>query len=154
MELTEDRKEIVHTLNNLIETSKDGEAGFKVCAEDVKRPDLKQVFMEHSRQCGTAAAELQRAVLELGGKPEESTSVSGDLHRRWVDLKSLVTGKDEEVILNEAERGEDVAKKHYAEALRTNLPTDIRAIVQRQYEGVMRNHDQIKALRNAERARG
>lgn len=153
MELTEDRKEIVHTLNNLIETSKDGEAGFKVCAEDAKRPDLKQVFMERSRQCGSAAAELQRTVLELGGKPEDSTSVSGDLHRRWVDLKSLVTGKDAEAILNEAERGEDVAKKHYAEALHKDLPTDIRAMVQRQYEGVLRNHDQIRALRNVERAR-
>lgn len=150
MALAEDRKEIVHTLNKLIETSKDGEAGFKVCADDVKRPALKQVFMERSRQCGSAAAELQRAVLELGGKPEESTSVGGDLHRRWIDLKSLVTGKDEEAILNEAERGEDVAKKHYAEALHKDLPTEIRAMVQRQYEGVLRNHDQIKALRNAE----
>ncbi len=153
MELTEDRKDTVRILNNLIETSKDGEAGFKVCADDVKRTDLKQLFMERSRQCGAAAAELQRAVVELGGEPEDSTSVSGDLHRRWVDLKSLVTGKDEEAILNECERGEDVAKKQYAEALQKNLPTDIRAIVQRQYEGVLRNHDQIKALRNVERAR-
>ncbi|NWL76466.1 aldehyde dehydrogenase [Pseudomonas taiwanensis] len=153
MELTEDRKDTVRTLNNLIETSKDGEAGFKVCADDVKRPDLKQLFMERSRQCGAAAAELQRAVVELGGEPEDSTSVSADLHRRWVDLKSLVTGKDEKAILNECERGEDVAKKQYAEALQTNLPTDIRATVQRQYEGVLRNHDQIKALRDVEHAR-
>ncbi|MDH4567551.1 PA2169 family four-helix-bundle protein [Pseudomonas sp. BN414] len=153
MELTEDRKDTVRTLNNLIETSKDGEAGFKVCADDVKRPDLKQLFMERSRQCGAAAAELQRAVVELGGEPEDSTSVSADLHRRWVDLKSLVTGKDEKAILNECERGEDVAKKQYAEALQTNLPTDVRATVQRQYEGVLRNHDQIKALRDVERAR-
>ncbi|MNF07163.1 hypothetical protein D3C80_2072840 [compost metagenome] len=70
-----------------------------------------------------------------------------------MDLKSLVTGKDEVAILNEAERGEDVAKKHFAEALHKQLPTDVRAIVQRQYEGVLRNHDQIKALRNVERAR-
>ncbi len=154
MELTKDRKDLINTLNNLVETSKDGEAGFKVCANDVKRPDLKQLFIEHSRQCGSAASELQRAVLELGGKPEESTSIGADLHRRWVDLKSLVTGKDEEAILNEAERGEDVAENHYSEALQQNLPTDIRAMVQRQYEGLLRNHDQIKALRNVERARG
>lgn len=153
MELNADRKELIRTLNNLIETSKDGEAGFKVCAHDISRPDLKQLFMERSQQCGKAAAELQGVVLELGGNPEESTSLGGDLHRRWVDLKSLVTGKDEEAVLNEVERGEDVAKKHYAEALKMVLPTDIRDIVQRQYEGVMRNHDQIRALRDVERAR-
>lgn len=33
------------------------------------------------------------------------------------------------------------------------MPTDIRAVVQRQYEGVLRNHDEVRALRNAERAR-
>ncbi|MBM7059160.1 PA2169 family four-helix-bundle protein [Pseudomonas sp. UL073] len=152
MDITEDRKATIKVLNNLIETSKDGEAGFKVCAEDVKRPDLKTLFLDRAQQCAQAAAELQRVVLQLGGDPEESTSVGGDLHRRWVDLKALVTGKDEEAVLNECERGEDVAKKHYAEALEKPLPAEIRTLVQRQYDGVLRNHDQIKALRNAARA--
>lgn len=148
-----DNHDTIKTLNDLIETSKDGEAGFKVCAEDVKRPDLKTLFLDRARACGEAAAELQRIVVELGGKPETSTSVGGDLHRRWVDLKSLVTGKDEEAILNECERGEDVAKKHYSEALEKDLPAEIRLVVQRQFDGVLRNHQQIKALRDAERAR-
>ncbi|AVO55602.1 PA2169 family four-helix-bundle protein [Ectopseudomonas mendocina] len=153
MDLTDDRKELVRTLNKLIETCKDGEAGFKVCAEDITRPDIKQLFTRRSRQCAEAAEELQRVVLENGGQPEDSTSIGADLHRRWVDLKSLVTGKDEAAILNEAERGEDVAKERYSEALAQNLPTDIRAIVQRQYEGVLRNHDEVRALRDVERAR-
>lgn len=153
MDLTDDRKDLVRTLNKLIETCKDGEAGFKVCAEDVKRPDMKQLFSKRSRQCAEAAEELQRSVLELGGEPEDSTSVGADLHRRWVDLKSLITGKDEEAILNEAERGEDVAKKRYSEAMTQNLPADIRSMVERQYQGVLRNHDEVRALRDVERAR-
>lgn len=153
MDLTDDRKDLVRTLNKLIETCKDGEAGFKVCAEDVTRPDMKQLFSQRSRQCGEAAEELQRAVLELGGEPEDSTSVSADLHRRWVDLKSLITGKDEEAILNEAERGEDVAKERYSEALTQNLPPQIRTMVERQYQGVLRNHNEVRALRDVARAK-
>ena len=153
MDLTDDRKDLVRTLNKLIETCKDGEAGFKVCAEDVKRPDMKQLFSQHSRQCAGAAEELQRTVLELGGEPEDSTSVGADLHRRWVDLKSLVTGKDEEAILNEAERGEDVAKERYSEALTKNLPPEIRSMVERQYQGVLRNHDEVRAMRDVARAK-
>ncbi|MGG2399940.1 PA2169 family four-helix-bundle protein [Pseudomonas sp. SH1-B] len=153
MDTTDDRKDLVRTLNKLIETSKDGEAGFKVCAEDVTRPDLKQLFSQRARQCADAAEELQRTVLELGGQPEDSTSVGADLHRRWVDLKSMVTGKDEEAILNEAERGEDVAKEHYGEALRKNMPAEIRAVVERQYQGVLRNHDEIRAMRDVARAK-
>ena len=146
-------KDTIKVLNNLIETCKDGEAGFRTCAEDVKDPQLKSLFNNRSRECAGAAGELQGLVLELGGKPEDSTSVGGDMHRRWVDLKSLVTGKDDTAILNECERGEDVAKKHYADALKdTAMPAHVREVVQRQYDGVLRNHDQIKALRNISRA--
>jgi len=149
---TIDTKEVISTLNDLIETSKDGEEGFRVCAEDTKRPDLKTLFSQRSLECGKAAQELQAVVARLGGKPEDSTSVGGDMHRRWVDLKSMITGKDDKAVLNECERGEDVAKKKYHEALEKSLPEDIRQIVQRQYDGVLRNHDQVKMLRDAERA--
>lgn len=153
--MTDINKESISVLNNLIETCKDGQEGFKTCAEDVKHPELKVVFSKYSSECATAVAELQSAVRALGGDPETHTSVTGDLHRRWVDLKSLVTGKDEKAILNEAERGEDHALKAYKAAIekisKHNL-VGIRDLVERQYHGVQRNHDQVKALRNEARA--
>jgi len=150
--MNDQTKDVVSILNNLIETCKDGQEGFKTCAEDVKNPELKALFTKHSQECAVSAGELQEQVVALGGKPEDSTSVSGDLHRRWVDVKSIFTGKDEEAVLNEAERGEDVAKKAYKEALEKPLPANIHAIIERQYNGVLRNHDQVKALRNIARA--
>ncbi|WP_339846936.1 PA2169 family four-helix-bundle protein [uncultured Halopseudomonas sp.] len=151
--MTSAAKETIKVLNDLIETSKDGEKGFKVCADDVKRPELKALLSDHATECGKAATELQAIVTRLGGDPEEDTSMAGDIHRRWVDLKSMISGKDEKAILNECERGEDVAKKSYKEALEAHLPADVREVVERQYQGVLRNHDQIKVLRDAERAR-
>lgn len=54
------------------------------------------------------------------------------LHRRWVDLKSAITGKDDAALLNEAERGEDLAKKSYNKALENkDLTPEIRALVQK-----------------------
>ncbi|HSC85461.1 MAG TPA: PA2169 family four-helix-bundle protein [Pseudomonas sp.] len=144
----------IKVLNELIETSKDGEAGFRACAEDVKNVELKSLFNNRALECAAAAQDLQALVLELGGKPENDTSVGGDLHRRWVDLKALITGKDEKAILNECERGEDVAKKRYSEALENELPLHVRDLVQRQYAGVLRNHDQIRALRDTAHSRG
>ena len=145
-------KDVVSILNNLIETCKDGQEGFKTCAEDIKNPELKALFTKHAEECAHAAGELQTEVIALGGTPEDSTSVSGDLHRRWVDVKSIFTGKDEEAVLNEAERGEDVALKAYKEALAEPLPANVYAIIERQFHGVQRNHEQIKALRNIARA--
>lgn len=148
-----DNKHVVSVLNDLIETCRDGEEGFRVCAEDISRPELKSLFQNRAQQCATAAGELQQLVRQFGGDPETDTSVAGDLHRRWVDLKSLITGKDDEAILNECERGEDVAKRSYQKALEKELPEQVRSVVQRQYDGVLRNHDEVRALRNAERAK-
>jgi len=61
-----------------------------------------------------------------------------------------------EELKNEAERGEDHALKAYRDAMekinKHNL-VGIRDLVERQYHGVQRNHDQVKALRNQARAR-
>ncbi|MNC79822.1 hypothetical protein D3C75_1324120 [compost metagenome] len=71
----------------------------------------------------------------------------------------MLTGKDEEAVLNEVERGEDHALKAYKDALEklAKLPlaagSEVIPMVERQYHGVQRNHDQVKALRNAARAR-
>ena len=90
--------------------------------------------------------------MENLNEPETHSSIAGNLHRRWVDLKSMITGKSDEAILNECERGEDVALKAYREALEKDLPANVRLLVEKQYQGVQRNHDEVKALRNLARA--
>jgi hypothetical protein len=65
---------------------------------------------------------------------------------------SAAADGDDLAILEECERGEDVAKAKYRKALEEALPDDIRAVVQRQYDGVIRNHDQIRDLRGRFRA--
>lgn len=152
-------KDVIDVLNDLIEYSKDGEKGFKTSAEDVKNPELKAFFVKRAAGCATSAAELQSEVRRLGGDPETTTSVSGDLHRGWVNLKSLLTGKDDEAILNEVERGEDHALKAYKEAREKLVKLGRTAtdssynLVETQLQGVQRNHDEVKALRDAARAR-
>lgn len=76
--------------------------------------------------------------------------MSGNLHRAWIDVKSLFGGTDRESILSEAERGEDAIKRAYEQALTENeLPADVLDTLSRQSQDIMRAHDQIKALRDA-----
>ena len=63
-----------------------------------------------------------------------------------------MAGRTDLAILEECERGEDVAKAAYADALKEPLPEEIRVIVERQNAGVVRNHDQIRDLRNRYKA--
>lgn len=141
-------EKITSVLNNLIETCKDGEEGFKTCAEDISDPQLKTFFTSRARSCNASAAELQEIVITFGGDPETDSSMSGTLHRRWVDIKSAITGNDDEAILNECERGEDVAVSSYRTALEQDLPADVRSVVERQYQGVLQNHAEVKRLRD------
>ena len=151
--------DVIEVLNNLIEYSSDGEKGFRESADDVRNPELKAFFLQRAGECANAAAELQSEVRRLGGEPEASTSLSGDLHRSWVNLKSMLTGKDEAAVLNEVERGEDHALKAYKDAREKLVKLGRTAndssyiLVERQLQGVQRNHDQVKALRDAARAR-
>lgn len=144
-----DNDEIISILNDLIETSKDGEEGFRSSAENVDDQRLKDFFLRRSQEVGQSVRELQDLVRSLGGEPATSSSIGGALHRRWIDLKTALTSNDTLAVLNETERGEDVALDAYREAAEKDLPTEVKFVVVRQLEGAKRNHDQVKQLRDA-----
>jgi len=124
--------DIVDTLNDLIETCKD--------------------FLQRAAECQTAASELQPYVVQYGGKPDQSGSASGALHRGWVSVRGSLVGFTDQAMLDECERGEDAALARYRKALKQELPATLIAIVQRQEIGVQRNHDQVKLLRDRAKA--
>ncbi len=142
-------------LNNLIETLKDGEQGFKTAASDIESvglsADLKQLFLDYSSQRSRLAAELQSLARSLGETdPAESGSVAGALHRGWIDLKAAITSRDEHAVLAECERGEDVAVAAYKKALaEEDLPSAVRDTLQTQYAEVKRTHDHVRNLRDS-----
>ncbi|HEY8605765.1 MAG TPA: PA2169 family four-helix-bundle protein [Noviherbaspirillum sp.] len=140
--------DIISTLNDLIETSKDGEDGFRSCADHATDPSLKTFFANRAQSCAAAVLELQQAVRNHGGNPETSSGLGGAIHRRWLDVKSMLTGKDDKAVLQECERGEDYAKSSYQAALKKDLPAEIRSMIEKQYQGVLKNHDQVKSLRD------
>ena len=144
----------IATLNHLITICKDGEQGFLEVAKDIAdtETELKNLFNNCADGCRQAVPELQAKVRELGGEAEDSGSIAGSLHRVWVDIKAAITGRDTLGILEECERGEDVAKNAYEQALKAGLPTEIHDLIHRQYEGVKKNHDLVRDLRNRYRA--
>ncbi len=149
-----DTDDTIETLNDLIETSKDGEYGFRSSAEYLQRSDLKQLIQSRAEECRRAASELQTLVTQLGGSPDEGGSASGAMHRGWVAVKGTLAGYSEKAILEETERGEDVAIENYRKALAQDLPPNVRMVVERQFEGVKRNHAQVRLMRDQARAAG
>jgi uncharacterized protein (TIGR02284 family) len=145
-------EQVIETLNDLLENARDGELGFREAAEHTQTPSLSALFGRRAETCRQAAVELQDRIQRLGGKVDQGGSVTGAAHRVWVHIRGLFGGASDETMLNECERGEDAAVARYRKALRQNLPSDIHAMVLRQFEGVQRNHDMIKSLRDRARA--
>jgi len=139
--------ELIVVLNNLIQTCKDCEAGFRICAQSQSESYFGISLMEHSKNCGDAALELENLVVEHGGNPERSGSLSGALHRRWIGIKAAIMGKDDEAILDECERGEIIARHNYRQALSQELPELERKVIERQYQEVYRNYEMVKMMR-------
>lgn len=137
------------TLNDLIETLKEGQEGFRTAAEGAQSPDLKSLFSDYSNQRAQFAGQLQELARTLGDSdPANSPSLASTLHRGWMNIKAAVTGHDDHSILEEAERGEDVAKAAFADALSGDLPPSVRQTVMVQADAVRQAHDRVRDLRD------
>jgi uncharacterized protein (TIGR02284 family) len=145
------QKEIISTINGLIETLKDGQEGFRQASEAVKDTQLKMLFSEYSLQRSKFAGELQNEAINLGEhNPENTSSAAGAMHRAWISLKSAITSQDDHAILAECERGEDSAVNEYKKAMEEEeLSSPIRETISRQYADVKSAHDRILELRDA-----
>jgi uncharacterized protein (TIGR02284 family) len=135
-------------LQDLAECALDGEYGFQECAEQVKREDLKSFMLQRADECRRAVQELNEQIRGLGGRVEEHGSAAGAVHRGWVTVKSTLSTYDDKAVLEECERGEDNAVARYRKALKKPLPAGVKLVVERQMQGVQRNHDQVKMLRD------
>jgi len=137
-------------IDDLIETLKDGQEGFKQAAEAVKDPQLKAVFDEYSRQRTRFAIELRSKAQSADERESEiSGSAAGALHRGWINLKSALTRGDDHAILAECERGEDSAVEEFRKALNNGLSAPVQEMVSRQFVEIKEAHDRVKSLRDA-----
>lgn len=136
----------IDALKELIVARSDGVHGLRICQEYVRSPRLEALLLSHLEECTRALEELQSLVRLLGGDPEvPEREVAA--HRRWAELRATLACNEDGAILDECERGESRALEVYRNAMDDPLPGLVRAIVLRQFEDVMSNHDQIRDLR-------
>jgi uncharacterized protein (TIGR02284 family) len=146
--------QVASTLNDLIQTARDGENGFRAAAERVDDSNLRHLFESYAQQRSEFAAELQLEVRRLAQDPVDSGHATAALHRGWMDLKAGLTGRDEASVISECERGEDMAVGVYRKALDSQLPEDLRMVVQRQFDEVQQAHDHIRSLERSHTRHG
>ncbi len=139
----------VNHLNQLLTRNYDAEAGYKDAAENVEDPQLKNFFQQAAQQRYDFGHKIKGEIKQLGGSPDKGTSVAGDLHRTWIDLKSAVASRNNIAVLNECERGEQAALKDYQEALDSPVISgSCESIIQNQLNEIQGKVQHITELRN------
>lgn len=136
-------------VQDLIKLNIDSAEGFTHAAENIDSPDIASVFREYAAQRSANAEELKTSVAYNGQEPAQSGSVTGTVHRWWLDIKSKVTGGGIHAVLAEAERGEDTIKHRYEAALKETVGSPIADVLQQQYTGVAAAHDNVRDLRDS-----
>lgn len=143
-----DQSSAIDVLEDLVQTCKDGEAGYLHAASQTSDPELKRFLREQSIERGRFAVQLKQLIQEMGAQPlATSGTFAATLHRAWFELKGDLGGGDQ-TLLNSVERGEDAAKRSYEQALTLGLPENAAVAVRLQAESVIAAHDRIRDLRD------
>jgi uncharacterized protein (TIGR02284 family) len=149
-------EKVVGIVNDLIRINNDRVVGYEKAIDELKDSDadLKTLFSRYIQESRENVRELTNEISRLGANPAEGTTNSGKIYRVWMDLKTAITGKDRQTILNNCEFGEDAAQKAYDMALNTDeeLEAPVREMIVRQKAQLKVGHDEVKRLRDMHKA--
>jgi uncharacterized protein (TIGR02284 family) len=91
--------------------------------------------------------ELQSMVSAMGGRPADRGSMQGTLRRGWMALRHMLQPGNDDAILSICEHEEEASRREYQAVLTKSLVPEANAMLQRQYEDLMRHHGRLHAMR-------
>ena len=151
----ERNEKTIEVLNDLIRINNDRVEGYEKAVKETNETDvdLRNIFNSMAQESRSYSGELTEQVRRLGGEPAAGTTASGKIYRTWMDVKSGLSRSERKSVLEECEFGEDAAQKAYEKALDsdTDLPVEIRTLIQKEKNNLRTAHDTIKNYRDMER---
>ncbi|HWK59422.1 MAG TPA: PA2169 family four-helix-bundle protein [Parapedobacter sp.] len=148
-------KKTAEVLNDLIKINNDRIAGYEkaIAALPAADVDLKALFSGLIEQSQMLKDELQQHISAWEDRVDDQTTASGKIYRAWMDVKQTFAIDDRKAILESCEFGEDAAQKAYREAEEEEeISTAAKALISSQKTQLRASHDQIKQLRDREKA--
>jgi uncharacterized protein (TIGR02284 family) len=135
-----------YVLRNLSAHCQDSTLGYRRAAEDTSDEYFAGEFEELSDERQRMTDELVDCLRRVDEPTTATDTAVGRVHRLWMDFVSIVSRGDRQQILREVLRGESALEQAYDDALRTDLPDDIREIVKRQHRSVKRTRNRFRQL--------
>ncbi|MEM6842636.1 MAG: PA2169 family four-helix-bundle protein [Bacteroidota bacterium] len=141
-------RKIIESIHQLIQTTREGEKGYKEASENVQSEDLKTILYRLSQQRALFRGELEEILhKDYRDAAEVQDSVAAKAHRKWIDIRNAFSSNDDRAVLKECERGEQHAIEEYTKVLDGRLPEYIEEIVQQQLKLIRGSLSQIQEFK-------
>lgn len=139
----------VNVLQELNQFVNDRIEGYKHAAEATKNPAHQSYYKDLVNESNMFSNEINRNISKYGGERQESTTAKGKIFRGWMDVKSAITGSDEESIIEANLTGEEWAQKAYNDALdhRAELPESIVQMVEKQKQTSLTTCERLRQMK-------
>jgi uncharacterized protein (TIGR02284 family) len=128
METVESKKTQIDALQELLEKNYDAEKGYKQLMSKSESEPIKKWLLTKAVRRSQFATELDAQIRLLNGTPIESGSVTGTMHRTWIDVKSALTSNTDLALVEECQRGEQASCDEYKDQL-TEINFDTKTTV-------------------------
>lgn len=139
--------DLVNNLQELLEKNYDAQKGYKKALEDAEDGQLKTFLMHQAAKRGQFVNELDKEIRSLNETPRTEGSTTGALHRTWIDIKTAVTGNDDEAVLEEVIRGEKASVDEYEDKLKNySFPPNVNSVINNQLSSINSTLNKVKTL--------
>lgn len=143
-----DQKNLLAALQELLQASIDGEAGYAEVARDVEDPGLRYLLTSFAEQRATFRAQLADALERLGRHGDPTPSVGGELHRMWTHARAVLERREPVALIAECERGEHHALRKWEAALQLAMPMEIESLLLDQASEIRKAHAGLERMRH------
>lgn len=138
------------SLNDLIAATFDSVDGYAEAGDNCDNDRLVAIFNERGVERLEVVNALRSEVVRLGEEPDSDGTLLGGAHRMFLNLKSVVTGRDAKAIIAEIEQGEDHLKGKFEHALADNrLSPEVIQVIRDCFTSIKHGHDQMRDLKHA-----
>ena len=145
-------EETQNGINHLISRNRDAGKGFVEVANNINHVNLTQWLIDWAKIHDELADQLELVMKQVGVEPDSDTSMLGELHHVWIDLKAQWTNNDSAALLGECIRGEETALEDYQEVIaEKEMPLFARNILNNQKSKIQEAVDGLKVLKNSYR---
>jgi uncharacterized protein (TIGR02284 family) len=135
------------TLNDMIEVLNDGKTFYEEASIEVKRDDLKSLFVRMARTKQAIANDLRTAVVASGAKPAEGGSFAGKVRTAYAEVRTKFSSHKDNEYVTQLEEFEDRILCAFKNAASTSDDQAVRTIADRYMPEVTRDHNEMKTLK-------